>query len=271
MRKTILGGLAALAASSFACHGARLEEGARYTPIIDYTFKANDLVTAAAEESGWEDINVINSAYYGTNICEERVPQRIVGTDSQGLESSALLCCSTDSCGFHHFSERPYAVIVVDMQDRFLAGIDPEELEREIPNQLSVIEFAQRRNIPVYVLEFAGFGPTTEVLASKILEGDYEALIKFHDDGFAVTSLNEVLAGRGVQHLVLMGVNASACVLRTAQGAVSRDYEVITSPSIIEDVAYFDNMNESADWYKQNGLWFGTAEELIEYLDGQVD
>jgi len=186
-----------------------------------------------------------------------------------------LACCSLE-CALAPTAETPaqempaggYALLVIDMQRYFVSHLAPEEAAREIPNQIEVIRAAQRNDIPVFVLQYLGCGPTIEPLMDVISGSEYHLVIKAADDGFPYTNLDELLKEGGVGTLVLAGINASFCVLSTARGAVERGYDIVTSPEIIGDSPQYADRNESAGWYQANGTWIEGHDELVRLMDG---
>ena len=86
------------------------------------------------------------------------------------------------------------AIIVVDMQDFFLKRVTKENRERIIPNQIKVIDFCAKHNVPVVVLEYKRRGDTTKVLKEKIDKlPNTKTVIKEHNSGFRDTNLAEIL------------------------------------------------------------------------------
>ncbi len=132
-------------------------------------------------------------------------------------------------------------------------------------------------NIPLVVLEFANYGPTLGELANEVERVPrYQVVVKKTDGGFyyASVDLNDLLGGWGVSNLVLMGIEASLCVLTTAKAAVNRyGYHVITGGNLVADVAESCcfgrcQMNpESLAWYQANGRFHEVFPGLSEVLD----
>jgi nicotinamidase-related amidase len=84
-------------------------------------------------------------------------------------------------------------------------------------------------------------------------------------DAFASTELDAVLRARGIETLLLTGVNTNSCVLATTVAANARDY----APVVIEDSV--DTMDRSVHEQalaiiRQAFGWTATADEILEAL-----
>jgi nicotinamidase-related amidase len=148
------------------------------------------------------------------------------------------------------------AVVLVDMQTDFVEDADPKKLRALIEAQKLILEECLVQNIPVFVLELARRGETITELA-KILQKipRVTTIIKGYDDGFWNTDLDLKLKELGIEHLVLMGINASHCVLETAQSAIELGYTISTGKALIAN--YCDcGENGYEDWYIANGKFF---------------
>lgn len=189
---------------------------------------------------------------------------------------AGLLACGTLSCGYANIHpetaspEQPqseYAVLLIDMQQDFLENIAQEEVDEEVPYQIEVIHAAQRNDIPVFVLEYRNHGQTIRTLMDAVAYSDYQVITKSDDNGFMHTNLDELLKERGVHNLILTGINASACVLRTGYGALENGYGIITSPDIIANVKWDWDFEESESWYRFHGTWIEDHDDLVRMMD----
>jgi nicotinamidase-related amidase len=84
-------------------------------------------------------------------------------------------------------------------------------------------------------------------------------------DAFVSTELDAVLRARGIETLLLTGVNTNSCVLATTVAANARDY----APVVIEDCV--DTMDRSVHEQalaiiRQAFGWTATADEILEAL-----
>jgi len=159
------------------------------------------------------------------------------------------------------------AVILVDMQTGFVGKIDKRELEEEVQNQIDVIDYAGHHSIPIYVLEFAGDGQTIPELKEKL--NQYESvhyILKDRNNDFRRTRLGEMLSDEGIKIVLLMGINASACVWGTAYGALDENLQIMTSRDLIaEPVSWGDN--ESACWYSRHGVLRRNYFDLLDMIE----
>jgi len=149
------------------------------------------------------------------------------------------------------------------MQEWFLNAIEYDERLREIPYHLEVLEYCRVNNLPVVVLEYKGCGPTVSILKDKVeILKDKSYIAKPKDDGFENTNLRQVLKEKHIETVLLMGINASACVMSTAAGAVMNGFKVMISKDLISDPKSYDR-DESVSWYKDNTIYRDDYKELL--------
>jgi len=162
-----------------------------------------------------------------------------------------------------HADTEEVAVVLVDMQTKFVTQLRNREMSRIIPNQLKVIDFCSKRNIPVVVLEYSNCGDTVNKLKARLKKvRDVTVIEKHFDDGFHKTNLNKVLKKRKIKTIIFMGINADCCVKDTASTAVSLGYKILTSNDLISGQPHHSTDN-SAWWYEKNGLYFGPIRDLL--------
>lgn len=163
----------------------------------------------------------------------------------------------------------PAAVLLIDMQDRFLKDLSEKTREILIEEQINLIDDCSRMKVPIIVLEFKSFGKTIPKLASEIGKlKEVTVIEKDFNSGFEETNLDLVIKRLGVQRLVLTGINASFCVRSTAWAALSRGIEVITSYPLIADCDCNNckPRNKSKDWYMSATTFFDQSMTLEEFL-----
>ncbi|NTW14284.1 MAG: cysteine hydrolase [Candidatus Moranbacteria bacterium] len=134
---------------------------------------------------------------------------------------------------FHSIDIGSVAVLLIDMQDRFLVTREKRNL---IPNQIALLSVCVDKGIPVIVVKCEGFGEVNFQLADfldRIPKRRKITVIKPNEDAFDGTDLADILAALGVTTLLLMGVNACTCVYKTAVSARKRGYEILTSRELI--------------------------------------
>ncbi len=165
------------------------------------------------------------------------------------------------------------AVLLIDMQDYFLEDISSEEKAREIPYQLDVLDYCKEKSIPVFVLEYKDSGPTIKVLKDKVDSLEKKTYItKSHDNGFIGTNLAEQLKEYSIDTLLLMGVNATACVVDTAYGALKEGFNIMTSKELIADPPYFRSLDEGVRWYSVYGVHMDSYKDILDTISkGEVE
>lgn len=156
---------------------------------------------------------------------------------------------------FDHFQglDKP-GVVLIDMQPDFVAGLREYVTARIVHMQQHVLDECARLDIPVVVLEYRKQGATIPELAAALERVQRRRLIeKPDDDGFCRTELNDVLTGFDVRSLVLMGINAHACVLKTAASGLSNGFVVKTSEDVIADEGRSGIFYDAKRWYENHG------------------
>jgi nicotinamidase-related amidase len=104
-----------------------------------------------------------------------------------------------------------------------------------------------------------------QVMAELLDPTDVVVHGKKRYDAFASTELDAVLRARGIETLLLTGVNTNSCVLATTVAANARDY----APLVIEDCV--DTMDRSVHEQalaiiRQAFGWTATTDEILEAL-----
>lgn len=151
------------------------------------------------------------------------------------------------------------AVVIVDMQQRFLDHIDNKVQARLLAEHLRLLGMCRDRNIPAAALEYNEkvFGPLIEPLRSALLRVPRHAIIeKSSDNGFFQSRLKSTLRGTfKSQTMLLAGVYAWGCVSDTANAGEERDFTVRTAPELIADRGRDGVCEEASRWYEQKGFF----------------
>lgn len=149
------------------------------------------------------------------------------------------------------------ALLLIDLQTIFwengpYSTADKAAAERVV---LAEIEAARSTGIPVIAVRQEWSLPATKVLARLTMKGqavagtagtelatpfqglvDHE-IVKRVQDGFETGALDTLLAQLDVGHLRVVGLDGQYCVAKTAQGAISRGYQVdLVLPGILSGV-----------------------------------
>ena len=151
------------------------------------------------------------------------------------------------------------AVLLIDMQDHFVRQLDTVERARIIAGQCEIIRQCAARDIPLLVIELVGFGETLDIL-KKDIEKVLRTIpiTKSGGDAFYGSDLEQELRSLARTTLILMGVNASCCVLDTAFTARALGFNVLTADNLIADDWRYHREWKRRDWYEKNGTFFET-------------
>lgn len=127
-------------------------------------------------------------------------------------------------------ADRPNtALLIVDMQNGVVAGAPRRDAV--IANIAALVGKARAADVTViWVQDSLGGLPHDDErwqYVSELARRDAEPLVhKDFGDSFEATDLEELLAERGVGHLVVAGAQTDACIRSTIHGAFTRGYDV---------------------------------------------
>jgi nicotinamidase-related amidase len=158
-------------------------------------------------------------------------------------------------------------VLLIDMQPRFLRRLSATKEDSLLRSQRNVLEYCEKSDVPLAVLEYKRADETHPRLVEPIARVPRRIkIVKSHDDGFNKTELGRTLDEWDPEYLILMGLNASACVLETARTAADRGFQLATAADLIGD-GYVHWGNGVRRWYLENGEYFARHSDLIEWMD----
>lgn len=141
-------------------------------------------------------------------------------------------------------------VLLIDMQYGFLGHSEDRKI---IPHQIAILKFCKQTNTPTILIEYgAGFLGKTICPLLSIAEKipAYRYVQKSQDCAFSAPMLEDLLKEFETSKILLMGVRADLCIYKTAQQAIMRGYEVLTSSNLIS--GYKFNEEKIIDWYQKN-------------------
>jgi len=127
-------------------------------------------------------------------------------------------------------TDRPNAaLLVVDVQKDVVGGA--YNRDEVIANISSLVDRARAAGTPVVWVQHSdeglAFGSDGWQYVDELsMEPDEELVHKVHGDSFEGTRLEEVLAGRGVGMLTVVGAQSDQCIRSTIHGAFTRGYDV---------------------------------------------
>jgi isochorismate hydrolase len=169
---------------------------------------------------------------------------------------------------------RDLAVLLIDMQEVYRVDLPIKERYKEIPFQVAVLNYAQENGFPVVVIQYdiPSLRPYGIELMPELEEGlslPYETIHKRRNNAFQATPLDEMLQWYDIQDIVLIGTYASDCVMETGNGALMNGYSIATSPDLIIDPTRIQklDLNESQEWYAENGTLFSDYNQVIDYME----
>ena len=121
------------------------------------------------------------------------------------------------------------ALLVVDVQN----GVVDEAHERDtvVANIAGLVDQARAAGVPVVWVQHAdeemASGSDAWRIVPELVPTDTEPLVEKHyGDAFEDTTLEAVLAERGVGKLVVTGAETDACIRSTIHGGFTRGYDV---------------------------------------------
>lgn len=141
------------------------------------------------------------------------------------------------------FSDRDAtALIVIDMQRGVVTG--NHDVERVTENVASLVGRAREQGAPVVWVRDHNqleLGSPEWQLVDGLDPADGEVLIdKVYGDSFEDTDLEQQLAARGVDRIVVAGAQTDACIRATLHGALVRGYDV----TLVSDAHTTEDLRE---------------------------
>lgn len=138
------------------------------------------------------------------------------------------------------------ALLVVDIQERLAAAMDPSDLERVVKNTKILIETARRLGLPIVVSQQypKGLGPTLPAIEDALAGAP--KLHRFDKLEFSAAAAPEFPKIDRDQWIVC-GMEAHVCVYQTARGLVARNYDVHVALDAICS-------RSDANWHVARGL-----------------
>jgi len=162
------------------------------------------------------------------------------------------------------------ASLVIDMQPQFLQKIEDNERENLIRSQLMMLDLFVQRDIPTIVLEYLHFGVdrTNQEIRERVEKIPRHSYVtKTNDDGFKNPELAHQLKLLNVKFLLLMGINASYCVKKTAKSALSKGYVIFTARQLIANQSHTQTLfHDDILWYEKNGVYFPDVQNMYGLL-----
>jgi len=170
------------------------------------------------------------------------------------------------------------ALLVIDIQH----GIwddpefprDSEKSEIQLASIGDILKYAIDRNLLIIILECKpkdkDYGDSLQII--KDLAQTPNIFTKSCGDAFEEINFDNYLREQSIDSLVLMGINASYCVKKTAESAIKKGYCVVTSPDLISDDLTVEQEHrlQTQDFYLNSTIFLPTANELKKYLEDNI-
>jgi nicotinamidase-related amidase len=173
----------------------------------------------------------------------------------------------TDNSKHLNKSIKP-ALLIIDVQNRYLGTISPRDKELSIFFINRLIELFRKHDFPIIRIYHSNKenGPrlNTEEFdypTSILIKPEDTQIIKTYSDSFNKTNLNEILKKKGSNTLFLCGQSAIGCVLATKTGAQNNDYKAF----VVKDAI----MSHNSDYTKNveamfNAVSYDVVELILE-------
>ncbi|MEK6927940.1 MAG: cysteine hydrolase family protein [Nanoarchaeota archaeon] len=160
------------------------------------------------------------------------------------------------------------AFVLVDMQENEMNGFSPDRRSGLVKSQEKVLDFCAERNMHVYAFKFEGHGELVGELNPILARVPRRnILLKRDSDCFSCCYFNPVLHRDGIRNLIIGGVNASYCVLVSADSAKSLGYNLGSAEDLMGDSDYVtSNLPSVHSWFRSNSMFYDTSESLVERL-----
>ncbi|MFC1716064.1 hydrolase [Candidatus Poribacteria bacterium] len=154
------------------------------------------------------------------------------------------------------------AFVLVDIQERFLPVI--HNMEAVIDNANKLVSGASILKVPLIVTEQypKGLGHTVDGIH---LDEGQEIIEKISFDCFGCDDFVKKLEEMNVKSLVIFGVEAHVCVLKTALEAVARDYETHTIADAVSSRTA-KNKALALERLRQSGVFIASTEMILFQL-----
>lgn len=130
------------------------------------------------------------------------------------------------------------ALLIIDIQERILPAIF--EYERVVENALKLVNGFKILKIPIYFTEQypKGLGPT-EPRIKAALENS-EAIQKMTFSCYGAGDLFVEMKNKGIEQVVVCGVESHVCVLQTVLDLLAQDFQVHLAADAVSSRRKFD-------------------------------
>lgn len=161
-------------------------------------------------------------------------------------------------------------LLVVDVQERLFAAMDPEHREDMVRNIKVLAAAARRLGFPILVTEQypKGLGHTLPEIKDAL--GNVASIEKVSFSCCEAQGFTEQLTAAGKTRIILTGMEAHVCVLLTALGLLEAGYAV----HVVADAVCSrsrENWRIALDQIRQAGAIVTSTETVLFQLLGRAD
>ncbi|EOO39501.1 MULTISPECIES: cysteine hydrolase family protein [Bacillus] len=169
------------------------------------------------------------------------------------------------------------ALIVIDVQvGMYTAGMPVHNGEKFLETLQNLIEECRSNSIPIIYVQHNGpknhpleKGTAGWQVHAAIAPREGELVVeKTTPDSFHKTNLNELLQEKGIEHVIISGMQTEYCVDTTTRRAFSEGYKV----TLVSDAhSTFDtDVLRAEDIVKHHNVVFGSFADVITLKDLKV-
>ena len=125
------------------------------------------------------------------------------------------------------FLNREEAVLlVVDVQEKLVPAIHKDLYARSLKNMQIVIEAAGTLGLPILLTEQYPKGLGVTISPIKEALGGKEPFVKMTFSCWGLTQLPKALEEKGIEKVIVVGIESHVCVLQTALDLFARGFQV---------------------------------------------
>ncbi|MGN4422465.1 cysteine hydrolase family protein [Bacillus cereus group sp. MYBK30-1] len=170
------------------------------------------------------------------------------------------------------------ALIVIDVQaGMYTAGMPVHNGEKLLETLQELIQECRSNSIPVIYVQHNGpkdhpleKGTDGWKVHAAIVPQEGDSIVeKTTPDSFNKTNLNEVLQEKGIEHVIISGMQTQYCVDTTTRRAFSEGYKV----TLVSDAhSTFDtDVLRAEDIVKHHNVVLGSFADVITLIDLKVE
>ena len=127
------------------------------------------------------------------------------------------------------------ALLIVDMEDKWLKYLSGEDRAQLIENQIDILDnYCHPLDIPVIELVHGRGAKTTDKIQTLVENVPrHKHLERDTDNGFTNLELNRILQGWHIDIPIVSGINTPKCILALVEGGIDLGYRMATSAGLV--------------------------------------